>query len=84
MDLSGAVFTEHALLQMAKRQLAVVDAQRVLVAPEEVLPVREGRVVAQLLDGNYLLRVVVDVDRTPFEVVTAYRISQIEKYRSQP
>ena len=34
--------------------------------------------------GEYLLRVFVDVDRTPAEVVTVYRTSKIEKYRSQP
>jgi hypothetical protein len=36
------------------------------------------------LAGEYLLRVFVDVDRTPAEVVTVYRTSKIEKYRSQP
>jgi hypothetical protein len=34
--------------------------------------------------GDHLIRVFVDVDRTPPEIVTAYRTSQIEKYRSQP
>jgi hypothetical protein len=33
----------------------------------------------------FLLRVFVDVDRQPLEVVTAYRTSKIEKYwRNQP
>ena len=53
-------------------------------SPEQVIPVREGRVVAQGLVGGYLLRVFVDVDRQPPEVVTAYRTSKIEKYRSRP
>jgi len=39
---------------------------------------------AKALINNYLVRVFVDVDRTPEEVVTAYRTSKIEKYRSQP
>lgn len=84
MDLSRAILTEHAVRQMARRQLAEADVRRVLTAPEEVLPVRPGRVVAQGLIGAHLVRVFVDVDRTPAEVVTVYRTSKIEKYRSRP
>ncbi len=84
MDLSRAILTEHAAAQMARRQLAEADVRRVLRAPEEVLPVRPGRVVAQGLIGGYLVRVFVDVDRAPSEVVTAYRTSRTEKYRSRP
>jgi len=32
---------------------------------------------------TYLVRVFVDVDRSPAEVVTAYRRSKIDKYRRQ-
>ena len=84
MDLSRAIFTEHSVGQMNKRQVTPADVGRVLAAPEQVLEVRAGRVVAQGLVGGYLLRVFVDVDRTPAEVVTLYRTSKIEKYRSQP
>ena len=36
------------------------------------------------IDGkSYLIRVFVDVDRTPPEIVTAYRTSKIRKYRGQ-
>ena len=84
MDISRAVLTEHALGQMAKRQVTAADVNRVLTSPEQVLEVRAGRVVAQAVAGEYLLRVFVDVDRDPAEVVTAYRTSKIEKYRSQP
>ncbi len=84
MNLSRAVLTEHALNQMAKRQVTADDVGRVLAAPEQVLEVRAGRVVAQGMAGEYLLRVFVDIDRTPAEVVTVYRTSKIEKYRSQP
>jgi len=83
MDISRAVLTEHALGQMAKRQVTAAEVSRVLAAPEQVLEVRAGRVVAQAMAGEYLLRVFVDVDRNPAEVVTVYRTSKIEKYRSQ-
>lgn len=84
MDLGRAILTEHAAGQMARRQLSEADVRRVLTAPEEVLPVRPGRVVAQGLIGVHLVRVFVDVDRAPAEVVTVYRTSKIQKYRSRP
>lgn len=71
MDLSGAVFTEHALSQMARRQISKRELRRLLNNPEEILPVREGRVVVQGMSGDHLLRVFVDVDRNPPEVVTS-------------
>jgi hypothetical protein len=84
MDISHAVLTEHALEQMAKRQITAADVKYVLTASEYVFEVRTGRIVAQGMVGGYLLRVFVDVDRMPPEVVTAYRTSKIEKYRNQP
>jgi hypothetical protein len=84
MNLSQAILTDHALSQMARRQTTVEDVRRVLAAPEQVLEVRHGRVVAQGLAAGYLLRVFVDVDRSPPEVVTVYRTSKIDKYRRQP
>jgi hypothetical protein len=50
--------------------------------PDAVIPVRSGWVVAQSVMNGYLIRVFVDVDRQPPEVVTAYRTSKIGKYRS--
>ena len=83
MDLGEAVLTEHAAAQMAKRQLSETELRLVLAAPEQVLPVRPGRVVAQRSIGGYLVRVFVDVDRAPPEVVTGYRTTKIEKYGRQ-
>jgi hypothetical protein len=82
MDLSGALITAHAAQQLAKRRIAEAEVRKLLVAPQQVLPVRTGRVVAQSRSGGYILRVFVDVDRSPPEVVTAYRSSKIEKYWS--
>jgi hypothetical protein len=58
----------------------------ILLSPEQRIEVRPGRVVLQSkvlleLPGTvFLLRVFVDVDRHPAEVVTAYRTSKVEKY----
>ncbi len=87
--LTDAVLSGHVLAQMARRQVSPADVRAVLSDPEAVLAVRAGRVVAQRVvvfpSGRpYLLRVFVDVDREPPEVVTAYRTSKIDKYRSTP
>lgn len=58
--------------------------RRVLEAPEQRHEVREGRDVlqsrAEMEDGLYLVRVFIDTDVQPTEVVTAYRTSKIAKY----
>ncbi len=71
---------------MIRRQIAEEDVARVLAAPEQTQTIRQGREVyqARLLSGEppklYLLRVFVDTDCFPPEVVIAYRTSKIAKY----
>lgn len=90
MDLQSAILTDHALDQLAARGIDQASARQVLAHPDQVLPVRPGRVVAQrqIMMGDpakaYLLRVFVDIDPDPPEIVTAYRTSKIDKYRSRP
>jgi hypothetical protein len=84
MDLKAAIITSHGGERMDRRGIAAEEVRRVLAQPDAVLPVRPGRVVAQAISGPYLLRVFVDVDRHPPEVVTVYRTSKIKKYRSLP
>jgi len=77
---------EHAAFKMERRGLSVEVVGSVLNAPEQRLDVRPGRVVLQSrrLMGEpartYLVRVFVDGDRRPPEVVTAYRTSKVAKY----
>ena len=78
--------TDHAKEEMVRRQIGEEDVARVLTAPEQRLTVREGRDVLQsrMTGGDpprtYLLRVFVDIDRSPPEVVTAYRTRRVAKY----
>ena len=80
------IFTDHALSEMARRQIPQKDVKAVLAKPEQVEMVREGRAVYQsrLEMGRppktYLLRVFVDIDIELPYVVTVYRTSKIEKY----
>ncbi|MCL6508859.1 MAG: DUF4258 domain-containing protein [Bryobacteraceae bacterium] len=83
------VLTAHAMAEMVRRGLDERIIREVLARPEQRLPVRPGRDVLQSrreMGGVlYLIRVFVDVDRSPAEVVTAYRTSKIEKYwRHEP
>lgn len=78
------VFTAHAIAEMARRGLDEHVIREVLGQPEQRLRIRPGRDVLQSrrkIEGViYLIRVFVDVDRSPAEVVTAYRTSKIDKY----
>lgn len=79
------VLTEHARETLRRRGLDGTDVARVLSAPEQRYAVREGRHLLQsgviIAGREYLVRVFVDVDRVPAEVVTAYCTSKLAKYR---
>ncbi len=78
--------TDHAKLEMARRQITESEIQQVLSAPEQSELVAPGRQIYQSRitwrkrGKAYLLRVVVDIDREPPEGVTVYRTSKIDKY----
>lgn len=81
------ILTEHALMQMRRRGITAGHVLQVMTSPEQKVDLRdEGRVVYQsrLLFGKsthlFLVRVFVDVDRVPNEVVTVYRTSKINTY----
>ena len=80
------VFTEHLEFEMKRRGLTVEIVESVLKNPEQKWDLRKGRRVLQsriTMDDPeklYLIRVFLDIDREPFEVVTVYRTSKIAKY----
>ncbi len=87
--ISGYLITPHAALEMTRRGIDDTVVKQVLAAPEQRRNVRLGRDVVQakidFAGTMYLVRVFVDVDRHPAEVVTVYRTSKIEKYyRNEP
>ncbi|MDY7034176.1 MAG: DUF4258 domain-containing protein [Thermodesulfobacteriota bacterium] len=71
---------------MERRQISETEIARALSAPEQIEILRPGRVVYQSRlelgepSKTYLLRILVDIDRKPPEVVTAYRTKKIERY----
>jgi hypothetical protein len=76
--------TSHAAFEIRRRGIEDGAVRRVLAAPEQRHAVRPGRDVLQstiaVAGKTYLLRVFVDIDRDPAEIVTAYRTSRIAKY----
>ena len=82
--------SSHAAFEMTRRQITQDEIASVLAHPEQVELIRPGRAVyqsrveAEKPPKEYLVRVFVDIDRHPPEVVTVYRTSKIEKYWRQP
>ena len=76
--------TDHADFAIGRRGLKRETIDRVLKNPEQRFDVRLGRVVLQSRiqesGEEFLIRVFVDADRRPAEVVTAYRTTKIGKY----
>ena len=78
------VITEHAAFEMKRRGIDEAMLRSVLAAPGQRDSVRPGRDVLQtrvtIEDKEFVVRVFVDVDRTPANVVTVYRTTKIRKY----
>ena len=78
--------TDHAYFEMQRRGISKKIIQSILTNPDQIVEIRQGRSVYQSkvqFDASnkmYLIRVFIDIDREPPEVVTAYRTSKIEKY----
>lgn len=71
-------------MEMTRRNIDKKIVEKVLTAPNQRESLRAGRDVLQskieIAGKEYLIRVFVDVDRTPPEVVTVYQTSKVEKY----
>ena len=78
--------SDHSRREMARRNITEAEVYAVLRSPEQAETIRDGRVVLQsrMTTGipatTFLLRVLVDVDRDPPQVVTVYRTSKVRKY----
>jgi len=60
--------------------LSIAEVEAVLAAPQQHALGYGGRFIYQSRVGRFLVRVVVEQDRNPPEVVTAYRTSNVSKY----
>lgn len=84
--ITSYIFTEHARFEIKRRALSEAIVVKVIENPEQQWEVRNGRTVMQSrismygAEKEYLVRVFMDMDRHPQEVVTAYKTSRIKKY----
>jgi len=74
------VITPAVRQKIEDHGLDLAEVEAVLAAPEQKVPGHSGRLVYQSRDGRFLVRVVVETDTDPLEVVTAYRTKNVGKY----
>ncbi len=79
-SIERAILTEHCLERCAMRKIEPSDIRKALQNPDLVQVVKNGRIAVCQLVGKKLLRIIVDVDRDPPEVVTAYITSRVQRY----
>ena len=81
-----AFLTPHAREQLRRRAIDGEAVLAVAAAPEQVIPVRRGRVAAQsrerIAGRSALLRVIIDLDGPRPAIVTACRTTRVAKYWS--
>ena len=82
--IKNYIVTAHAVFEMQRRGIGDEILRKVLTSPELRETVRERRDILQsripFQGVIYLMRVFVDVDLSPPEVVTVYRTSKLSKY----
>ncbi len=76
--------SNHAKEQMEFRGVSLEVVMSVLTNPQQILT-EEGKKVYQSIinfekERSYLVRVIVNIDKEPNNVITVYRTSKIEKY----
>ncbi len=85
-NLHSAIFSDHAALQIDRREISLEDIKSVLANPYSIQPLTDNRVVVQglissvIVNKSFLLRIFVDIDSDPPVIVTAYKTSKLEKY----
>jgi hypothetical protein len=83
------ILKDHVLQEMEKRDIPPELVKSVLNNPEQIVSGYNNRKVYQSRldfgDGQeYLLRLIVESNREPIEVITAYQTSKIDKYWGKP
>jgi len=78
--------SEHAKTELIRRQISEDLVMQVTQEPLQVVPARNGlecrqsRFLDESTGKEYVLRVIVNPERTPNVVVTVYKTSKVEKY----
>ncbi len=85
------VISAHARAEMDRRGITGNIVWKVVTAAEQRFQVSDSRIIlhSRIMMGSprtmYLVRVILDIDRHPPEVVTVYRTTKVAKYwRAEP
>lgn len=76
-------FSKHALEQMVIREIPVDIAKAIINKPQQVIKESGKKVYQSIItfeEGEYLVRLVVNIEKVPNLVITAYKTSKIDKY----
>ena len=76
-------FSKHALEQMKVREIRLEIAQSVLAGPQQIITETDKKIYQSIInfeDGEYLVRVIVNIEKDPNLVITVYKTSKIKKY----
>lgn len=79
------IFSDHAQYRLERRNIDPEIVRKILRKYEDVIAAKTSRFVLQNMvdfgDGkHYLVRIIIDADRRPPEVVTVYITSKLKKY----
>jgi hypothetical protein len=77
------IFSQHALEQMKERTISKETVENILAKPDQISAHEDLTVFQRLEKGDktlFLIRVFVNIRKTPNVVVTVYRTSKIYKY----
>jgi hypothetical protein len=84
--MDKVVFSKHAKEQMLRRGIARETVVFVVSHPEEILADDEDTTImiyqSLIKEGSqqFLLRVFINTDKFPHEIITLYKTSKIKKY----
>ena len=83
------VFTEHALFEMKRREIAKEHIQAAIENPEQLIDEYSGRLCFQnkyfdeIENNEMILRVIAEKSKDDYVIITAYKTSKIKKYWKQ-
>jgi Domain of unknown function (DUF4258) len=76
--------SNHAKEQMELRQVSLEVVMSVLTNPQQILTEGGKKIYQSIInfgeEGDYLIRVFINIEKEPYNVITVYRTSKIEKY----
>ncbi len=79
------IISKHCIEQMILRGIAGEEIDSILNNPSRIMKQDDEITVYQSLtsDGNFLIRIFVNIVKEPNLVITAYKTSKISKYENK-